>query len=135
MDRHDSYNDVMNIIVFENGTNALIDGSLGMTPGYPFTMHMRVLGTIGTLEFSYKAGENLDAENCQTYLKLYLEGEGGRDVVFKQGDAYGSEIQYFADCIMQGKDPEIVSEKSVLTVLKSILKAKESLTTGEVYQL
>ena len=134
-DQYNSFNDVMNIIVFENGTNALIDGSLSMTPGYPFTMHMRVLGAKGTLEFSYKAGENLDAENNQTYFTLYLPGEGGSEVEFKQYDAYGCEIQYFADCVRDGKDPELVSEESVLTTLKSILKAKESLATGEVYLL
>jgi len=134
-DQYGSYNDVMNIIKFKNGVNVLVDGSLSMTPGYPFTMHMRVLGAKGTLEFSYKAGENLDAENCQTYLKLYLPGDGGKDVEFEQYDAYGREIQYFADCVRDGRDPELVSEESVLTTLKSILKAKESLATGEVYQL
>ena len=134
-DGYGCYNDVMNIIVFENGTNVLVDGSLSMTPGYPFTMHMRVLGSKGTLEFSYKAGENIDAENCKTFLTLYLPGDGGKEIEFKQYDAYGCELQYFADCITSGKDTEMVSEESVLATLKSILKAKESLATGEVYQL
>jgi len=134
-DQYGCYNDVMNIIKFENGTNVLIDGSLSMTPGYPFTMHMRVLGTKGTLEFSYKAGENLDAANNQTSFLLYLPDEGCKDVEFEAYDAYGCEIKYFADCIRDGVDPEKVSEESILTVLNSILKAKESLYTGQVYDL
>jgi len=134
-DQYGCYNDVMNIIKFENGTNVLVDGSLSMTPGYPFTMHMRVLGTKGTLEFSYKAGENLDADNCKTSFLLYLPDEGGKEVEFDSYDAYGFEIKYFADCVRDGRDPEMVSEESILTVLNSILKAKESLYTGEVYAL
>jgi len=135
IDQYGCYNDVMNIIKFENGTNVLVDGSLSMTPGYPFTMHMRVLGTKGTLEFSYKAGENLDAENCKTSFLLYLPDEGGKEVTFDSYDAYGYEIKYFADCIRDGVEPEMVSEESILTVLNSILKAKESLYTGQVYDL
>ena len=134
-DRYNSYNDVMNIIKFENGTNVLVNGSLTMTPGYPFTMHMRVLGTKGTVEFSYKAGVNIDAASCKVSLVLYLEGEGGKDLDYPKYDAYGQEVQYFADCIQNGTEPEMVSEQSVLTVLESILKAKESLATGKAYDL
>lgn len=134
-DKLNSFNDVMNIIQFENGTNVIIDGSMTMTPGYPFTMYMRVLGTEGTVEFTYKAGVNIDAENSKASLTLYLPDDGGKEVEFKSYDAYGAEVQYFADCIINDKDPDTVSEESVLTTLKSLIKAKESLVTGEVYQL
>ena len=134
-DEYDCYNDVMNIIKFENGTNVLVDGSLSMPPGYPFTMYMRVLGTKGTVEFSYKAGENLDAENNDTSFLLYLPGEGGKDVEFKSYDAYGFEIQHLADCVQNGTDVELVTEESVMASLTTILKAKESLLTGKVYDL
>jgi len=134
-DQYGCYNDVMNIIKFENGTDVLVDGSLSMTPGYPFTMHMRVLGNKGVVEFTYKAGENLDSESNETSFLLYLPGEGGKEVEFESYDAYGKEIQYFADCVRDGVDPEMVSEESILTVLNSILNAKESLFTGQVYDL
>jgi len=134
-DQYDCFNDVMNIIKFENGTNVLVDGSLSMTPGYPFTMHMRVLGTKGTVEFSYKAGENIDSESCQTYFLLYDPEEGIKEVDFKKYNTFGCEVQYFADCIRDDVDVDLVSEESVLTVLNSILKAKESLYTGKVYDL
>ena len=135
-DRYDSYNDVMNIIKFESGANVLIDGSLTMTPGYPFSMHMRVLGSKATVEFSYKAGENLDADSCKTSLILYLpEESGGKEIDYKKYDAYGLEVQYFADCIQDGAEIDVVTKDSVLDVLRSILKAKESLVTGKVYEL
>jgi predicted dehydrogenase len=134
-DECDNYNDVMNVFKFENGTNVLVDGSLRMTPGYPFTMHMRVLGTGGTVEFLYKAGENIDAENSVSELTVYHDGDGGKQVEYESYDAYGREVQYFADCIESGKETETVTERSVLTVLRSVIKAKESLAANKVYGL
>lgn len=134
-DEHDNYNDVMNIFTFKNGTNVLVDGSLRMTPGYPFTMHMRVLGTKGTIEFVYKGGENLDAENNVSQLTLYKEGDGGTAVEYESYDAHGAEIDYFAQCVEKGRAPEMVTRESILEVLNSVIKAKESLLTGKVYEL
>lgn len=133
-DANNNYNDVMNIFRFACGANALVDGSLSMTAGYPFTMRMRVLGTKGTLEFSYTAGENISSENT-SLLMWYRPGEKGEKVEAENYDPYGKEIEYFARCIADGKDPETVSEQSVMQVLTSILAAKDSLIKGEIQLL
>ena len=130
-DANNNYNDVMNIFRFECGANAIVDGSLSMTAGYPFTMRMRVLGTKGTLEFQYTAGENIGPESASS-LMLYSPGEKGGKVEVENYDPYGKEIEYFTSCIALGKDTEIVPESSVMQVLASILAAKESLIKGIV---
>jgi predicted dehydrogenase len=130
-DVNNNYNDVMNIFRFANGVNAMVDGSLSMTAGYPFTMRMRVLGTKGTLEFMYLAGENINSENASS-LKWYRLGGKGEKVEVENYNPYGKEIEYFAQCIADGKNPEIVSEQSVMQVLTAILAAKESLEKGEI---
>ncbi|GHU66011.1 hypothetical protein AGMMS49983_14800 [Clostridia bacterium] len=134
-DEYDIYNDVLSVFKFENGANVYVDGSLRMTVGYTFTMHMRVLGTKGTMEFLYKGGENVDTKNSLSELKIYHDGDGGKDVQYTSYDAYGKEVSYFAACIESGKETETVTEESVLTVLNSIVKANESLITGQVYAL
>jgi predicted dehydrogenase len=130
-DAKNNYNDVMNIFRFSCGATAMIDGSLNMTVGYPFTMRMRVLGTKGALEFSYTAGVNIGPESASSLI-WYRPGEMGEKVNVNNYDPYGGEIEYFAQCIIDGKDTEIISEKSVMQVLASILAAKESLTKGEI---
>ena len=130
-DAGNNYNDVMNIFRFSCGANAMVDGSLSMTAGYPFTMRMRVLGTKGTLEFSYTAGENIGTESASS-LMWYRPGEKGEKVKADHYDPYGKEIEYFAGCIVNEKDTETVSEESVIQVLASILAAKESLSKGEI---
>jgi len=130
-DANNNYNDVMNIFRFECGVNAMVDGSLSMTAGYPFSMRMRVLGTKGTLEFSYTAGENIGPESA-SLLIWYRPGEKSEKVKVENDDPYGKEIEYFVKCISARKDPEIVSEQSVMQVLASVIAAKEALTKGEI---
>jgi predicted dehydrogenase len=133
-DEMDNYNDVMNIFKFQNGVNAMVDGSFSMTAGYPFTMRMRVLGTKGTLEFTFISGENIGPQSTSS-LVMYKPDDGGKKIEVDGYDAYGREIQYFLDCIEKNKPTEIVSEESILTVLQSVIAAKASLADGEVHDL
>jgi len=130
-DANNNYNDVMNIFRFNCGTNAIVDGSLNMTAGYPFTMSMRVLGTKGCLQFHYSAGENIGPDSAASLI-WYRHGEKGVKMEVENYDPYGKEIEYFAECIINKKDTETVSEQSVMQVLKSIIAAKKSLNNGEL---
>ena len=133
-DDMNNYNDVMNIFKFKSGTNVMVDGSFSMTAGYPFTMRMRVLGTKGTIEFYYAAGENIGPDSTSS-LMLFKPGDGGRKIEAETYDAYGREVEYFIDCIENNKETEQVMEESILTVLASVIAAKESLKTGKVQPL
>lgn len=133
-DKMSNYNDVMNIFKFACKTNAIVDGSLSMTPGYPFTMHFRALGTKATVEFIYKAGENIGAGAITTFF-LYEEGKDPQDVEFDEYDAYGREIEYFAQCIESGAPTDKVTNESVISVLTSVIAAKQSLADNLVQEL
>ncbi len=133
-DKMDNSNDVMNIFKFENGVNAMVDGSFSMTAGYPFTMRMRVLGTKGTLEFTFISGENIGPGSTSTLL-MYKPDDGGKKVEVQGYDAYGREVQYFLDCIENYEPTKTVSEDSILTVLSSVIAAKASLADGLVHEL
>ena len=124
----------MNIFRFECGANAIVDGSLSMTASYPFTMRMRVLGTKGTLEFHYSAGENIGPESAASLL-WYRSGKPCEKVAIENYDPYGKEIEYFARCIADGKETETVSERSVMQVMRSLEAAKESLTSARLVVL
>jgi predicted dehydrogenase len=133
-DKMDNYNDVMNIFKFKNGVNAMVDGSFSMTAGYPFTMRMRVLGTKGTLEFTFISGENIGPESTSSLL-MYKPDDGGKKVEVEGYDAYGREIQYFLNCIEKNEPTDAVSKESILTVLSSVIAAKTSLADGRVHEL
>ena len=130
-DTKNNYNDVMNIFSFENGANAIVNGSLNMTVGYPFTMRIRVLGTKGTLEYSWIAGVNIGTESTSSFF-WYRPDKEVEKVKVDHYDGYGKEIEYFVQCIIDGKDTEMVSEQSIMQVLATIIAAKESLKKGEI---
>ncbi len=133
-DAMNNYNDVMNIFKWDNGVNVMVDGSLSMTAGYPFTMRMRVLGTKGTLEFTFISGENIGPESTSSLL-MYKPNDGGKRVDVESYDAYGMEVRYFVDCIVRGVPTDNVSRESILDVLETVTAAKKSLEDGKVYEL
>ncbi|MDR2039467.1 MAG: Gfo/Idh/MocA family oxidoreductase [Bacteroidales bacterium] len=133
-DENGNYNDVMNLFRFKSGANALVDGSSNMTPGYPFTMRMRVLGTKGTLEFAFISGENIGPESTSS-LMWYQQGKSGVKIKVENNDPYGREVQYFVNCIKNNEETAVVSEQSIMEVMASLMAAKESLVTGKVYNL
>ena len=133
-DEHDCYNDVMNIFTWENGINAIVDGSLSMTPSYPFTMRMRVGGDKATVEFTYISGVNIGPDSTSELI-LYEEGKEKQKLEVPQNDGYGTEVLYFADCIERGAETECMTEKSILEVLRTIELAKESLADNQVKEV
>ena len=46
-----------------------------------------------------------------------------------------AEIEYFVNCVSQGKEPEIATLEEARTVLQIALAARESLETGQVVEL
>ena len=97
-------------------------------------MHFRGSGTKATVEFLYKAGENIGA-GAVTSFKLYVEGKEAQDVEFEEYDGYGKEVEYFAKCIEDGSETAWVTNESVLNVLASVVAAKESLADNRVKEL
>ncbi|MEG0252181.1 MAG: Gfo/Idh/MocA family oxidoreductase, partial [Christensenellaceae bacterium] len=47
-----AWNNLTSTITFKNGVHTAIEACQEMTEGYPFSMHCRMLGTKGTIEFS-----------------------------------------------------------------------------------
>ena len=128
------YNDVMNIFRWKNGINAIVDGSLSMTPSYPFTMRFRIAGSKATAEFTYISGVNIGPDSTSELI-FYKKGEEPEKLDVPQIDGYGAEVLYFAECVEEGRETECMTEDSILCVLNSINLAKESLADNQVKQL
>ena len=122
----DGCGSVMSTFKFAGGANAVVQGSLSMAPGYPFTAHLRAAGTKATVEFIYKAGESIYTD-AETSFVLYEPGKAPQHIETGTYDPYGREVAYFCECIAQGRPTDIVTNESVLSVLASMLAAKKSM--------
>lgn len=127
-------NDVMSIFRFACGTNAVIQGSLSMAPGYPFTAHLRIAGNKATVELLYKAGESIYTDSEKS-LVLYEKGKEPQFLETDSYDPYGREVEYFCECIEKDRQTDIVTYESVLSVLSSLLAAKQSMNDDLVHIL
>ncbi|MGI6527654.1 MAG: Gfo/Idh/MocA family protein [Caldicoprobacterales bacterium] len=130
------WNHVVTSLTFKNGVKCAIEGAYEMTDAYPFTMTFRVVGQDVTADYQLGAGMNL--EDPSSYRRALMRYETGKDPVkvdVDERDAYQIEIDYFADCIAEGKEPDLVPVEQSRDVVRILLAAIESLETGQAVKL
>ncbi|NLJ40087.1 MAG: Gfo/Idh/MocA family oxidoreductase [Clostridiales bacterium] len=132
----DCWNHVVTSLTFKNGVTCAIEGAYEMTDDFPFTMTYRVVGQDVTAEYNLGAGMNLeDPSSFRRALMRYETGKAPVKVPIDELNAYQLEIDYFADCIAEDKEPELVPIEESRDVIRIMLAIKESLETGKVIKL
>ncbi len=130
------WNHVVSNLIFKNGVKAVAEGAYEMTENYPFKMYFRVTGDALTAEYDMRAGLNIKDGDGTRSLLICKTGEEAV-AVSKESykDPYQEEIEYFAECIENGTEPEKVPLYESREVLQILSAINESLETGEVVSL
>lgn len=129
-----AWNHVLTNITFKNGTKAAVESSYEMPEGFPFTMTFRASGNLGTADFQFSAGvnlEDLDASESKFYV-FDKKKTNIQTVKIEEIDPYNNELDYFINCIKNNKAPEKMLPKENREVLRIMLAIKNSLETGEI---
>ncbi|MDY0092855.1 MAG: Gfo/Idh/MocA family oxidoreductase [Candidatus Vecturithrix sp.] len=135
-DAKGAWNHVVSVLNFTNGATAVVEGSNQMTAGYPFTMSLRAVGEQGTIEFSFKAGFNVEERaSAANAVVLYQEGKSPEILDIVQKDGYLHEIEYFVNCVKNDVQPAIVTPEQSREVLQLVLALKKSLESGNVVRV
>lgn len=130
-----AWNNQTAVLNFESGTRAVVTACQEMSANYPFTMGARLLGEKGTIEFKYEAKQLLRG-GAETSLVKYLNGAGEPErVEVAPGDGYYNEIRYFADCVLEGREPNIAPPEECIRVLRVIEAVRESLENAELINI
>lgn len=117
---------------YKNGANVSIGGGWLMPTGYPFTTEMTIYCEKGCLEFSARAGVNIEARDEVTRaIKVYRPGQEVEVIPVDGRDAYEIEIEYFLDCVAQDLPIEMVPPQQARRSLGVVLAAIESVKTGK----
>ena len=102
-----------------------------MPRGWPFTTSFRILGDEACVEYRFRVGGQIDRRGAATTeFLLFRPGQDPVQPACSSQDAYEAEIEYFVDCLRDGRDPEIAALREARTVLRIALAARESLETG-----
>ena len=131
------WNHVISNITFKNGVKACIEGAFDMTENYPFTMIFRIVGDGKSVDYNLSAGLNLeDVASAKRQEVIFETGKAPEfEQVNQDEDAYQTEIDYFADCVENGKECDLVPLDQSADVVRIMLAIKESLETGKVIEL
>ncbi len=102
-----------------------------MPDGWPFTTSFRILGDEACVAYRFRVGGQIDNRAAaQTEFTLFRSGQDPEQPACSTQDPYEAEVEYFVDCLRQGREPEIATLKEARTVLRIALAARESLETG-----
>ncbi|MBP1924838.1 putative dehydrogenase [Sedimentibacter acidaminivorans] len=128
-----SYDAVTANIVFVRGITATVECNMDIKGEYPFTTCVRVIGELGALEYNSTSRYDDNFDNVKyNELILYLEDKKPNKIGVTQYNPYQKQMEYFARCVLQDKDPEIINMNDVVYVLKMIKAIEKSLETNNV---
>jgi predicted dehydrogenase len=98
-------------------------GSWGSPGTYPFEMAFTVLCDQATIEYSI---------NKTPTLTVYKTDGSTEQPELEPGDGYTREIEYFADCIKNGRKPTVVTSDDARYALELTLKEKNKASLAKM---
>jgi predicted dehydrogenase len=115
---------------------AVLEASYAFPAGFPFQMSFRLTGDAGCLNFQFGGVAQVDQRAAaQATLTLYRPGAEPEFLKPTTEDGYQAEIRYFANCLLEDRDPAVATLAEAREVLTIALAAKQSLETGAVVSL
>ena len=118
------------------GQKAVLEASYALPAGFPFQMSFRMTGDAGCLDFQFGGVGQVDQRaGAQTTLALYQPGVEPQRLQPTTEDGYQAEVRYFANCLLEDRDPVVATLAEAREVLTIALAAKQSLETGAVVRL
>lgn len=130
------YNNVSTMLKFTNGVSAVVEGFMDMTGAYSFTTDVRVNGEKAAVEYLNKSVYLRDGGTAKTgRFVVYPKDEAAKILEIPKKDPYAKEVEYFAACVREGKETELVPSEDVVDVLRILGAIHRSLESGELVKL
>jgi predicted dehydrogenase len=105
---------------------AHVEASYLMPDGWPFTAGVRVAGTLGCLEYTFRVAGNIERrDEAVDRLLLHRAGGTSEEVAVPEEDAFVRMHRYFAECVAEGRPPEICPPEASLEVLRLLSNTPE----------
>jgi len=120
--------DFRGVLDFGDGGSALILSSLAQ----PYRHHVRLLGTEGDITVPQAFVVRPDDR-----VEVVHTDAGGRDQIhpIEAADEYRLEVEDFADCVLSGRAPQVVSHDDTLANMRAIDALYASAAAGESVRL
>lgn len=125
-----SWDQVTTIMRYSNAV-ATVESTYLMPGTWPFTCGLRVTGTRGCLEFSFRVAGNVEKRDQATSRLLLYPNEGAAtELTVSKEDMYAAQLQYFADCVEHHHSPELCPPAETVEVMRIMAACQKSLATS-----
>ncbi len=126
---------VQALVEYDDATG-LAEGSVAMPRSYPFSSNIRVLCDEGVAEYAFSAaaveGEgNIGASESARGLRVTPHDGPSVTIPVESADPWGPALEYFVDCVDQGRQPEQATADQASRALLVSLAANRSLESGK----
>ncbi len=111
---------------FKGGKSGFAEGGWAFKGSFPFTMAVRILCEKGTVEWTFRAGKNIEERGLAANIKIYGNDGSVETIEAMQSDAFFNELSYFVDCIENNKPIEMATFEDGRMALEFALAAVKS---------
>jgi predicted dehydrogenase len=113
----------------------IAEGSMAMPRSYPFSSNIRILCEGALAEYAFSAapaahGGNIGASSAPRGLRIYPREGDPTTVPVESADPWDPEIDYFVECVEQGRAPEQGTGEQARLALAVSLATARSLESG-----
>ena len=130
-----SWDQVTSLLRYPNSI-ATLEATYLMPTAWPFTCGIRVTGSHGCLEFSFRVGGNVEQrEQADSSLRLYANDGTVSEPAVAQDDMYVAQLQYFGDCVARKQPPSLCPPEETFEVMKIMSACRQSLSMRVPVQL
>lgn len=125
-----SWDQVTSLLRYPNSI-ATLESTYLMPVAWPFTCGIRVTGSRGCLEFSFRVGGNVEQrEQADSSLLLYANDGTITEPAVSKDDMYVAQLRYFVECVARKLSPAQCPPEETLEVMKIMRACQQSLSTG-----
>ena len=130
-----SWDHVNSSLDFDQST-ASVEGTYLMPPGWPFRMGLRVVGSMGALEFNWSVAGNVGERTAALRGLTHYPHDGAPTAVLVENkDAYAEQLQYFAGQVESGLEPDRCPPLEAIVVMRIMAACRASIESGRPIEL
>lgn len=125
-----SWDQVTSVLRYPNSI-ATLESTYVMPVAWPFTCGIRVTGSRGCLEFSFRVGGNVEQrEQADSSLLLYTDDGTITEPAITKDDMYVAQLRYFVECVVRKESPAQCPPSDTFEVMKIMTACQQSLSTN-----
>jgi len=109
---------------------ATMEATYLMPDVWPFTCGIRVSGSRGCLEYSFRVVGNVEQrEQANSSLLMYANDGTVTEPAVSKEDMYGVQLRYFVECAAHKQSPSLCPPEETLEVMRIMSACQQSLST------